>query len=306
MSLETVEYLGRNLHRWTIGPSSFLAAPELGARLMNWHVNLPDGSVREVVHWPEMKSYADFHKIRGGNPVLFPFSARTFDQGELGLWRDTSGARRHMPMHGFARQARFELTRVHDAGFTAALRPSEAEQQIYPYDYEFTVSYRFSALSLAVEFCLTNRDRQPIPWSAGHHFYFAVPWRDSATRADHVLRLSANRAVRQAADGKLVDAEPPPESVRLDEPGLVDRIHLNLRSNLVRLDQGGEHLTLKIGTESVPPDWATVVTWTESQTSPFYCIEPWMGPPNSPENKVGYHLVKPKQTQRFVVEVAVG
>lgn len=303
MPLETIDYLGRRLHRWNVGPSSFLVAPELGARLMNWHVMMPDGSVREVIHWPEMRSYADFPRLRGGNPVLFPFSARTFDQGEIHMWRDTSGARRHMPMHGIARQGKFELTRAHDSGFTAVFRPAKEDAEIYPYDYEFSVSYRFGPVSLAVEFSLTNRDRQPIPWSAGHHFYFAMPWRDLTTRADYELQLPAAHAVRQMADGRLTAPETPADVTRLDDPVLLDRIHYGLKSNLVVLRCGNESVRIRVGTDAVPPDWATVVTWSESATSPYFCVEPWMGPPNSPENRIGYHLVKPKQTQKFFVEI---
>jgi galactose mutarotase-like enzyme len=305
MPLETIEYLGRKLHRWSIGPSSFLAAPELGARLMNWHLTMPDGSVREVIHWPEMKSYADFPKIRGGNPILFPFSARTFDQGEIHMWRDTTGARRHMPMHGIARQGKFELTRAHDAGFTALFKPAAEDAAIYPYDYEFSVSYRFGPLSLAVEFSLQNRDRQPIPWSAGHHFYFSLPWREHQARADYELSLQANSAVKQQGDGSLQAVEAPPPVLRMDDPALIDRIHYGLRSQEVVVRSGTEHLRIRIGNEPVPPDWATVVTWSESATSPYFCVEPWMGPPNSPENKIGYHLVRPKQTQKFLVEIDV-
>jgi galactose mutarotase-like enzyme len=305
MAVETIEYLGRKLHRWNVGPSSFLVAPELGARLMNWHITMPDGTVREVIHWPEMKSYADFHKVRGGNPVLFPFSARTFDQGEIHMWRDTEGARRHMPMHGIARQGKFELTRLHDQGFTALFKPAADDAAIYPYDYEFTVSYRFGPLNLSVEFALHNRDRQPVPWSAGHHFYFAVPWREHTTRGDYLLDLQASKAVRQKGDGSLQPDEPSPGPVPLDHPSLVDRLHHGLRSNLVRVTSGDQSLLIRVGTDPVPPEWATVVTWAESATSPYFCIEPWMGPPNSPEHKIGYHLVRPKQTQKFVVEVAV-
>ena len=306
MPVETVEYLGRRLHRWTLGPSTFLVAPELGARLMNWHLTLPDGTLREVIHWPEMKSYADFHKVRGGNPVLFPFPARTFDQGEIHMWRDTSGARRHMPMHGVARQGNFEITRLHDNGFTALFKPAPDDAAIYPYDYEFSVSYRFEALKLSVEFTLANRDRQSVPWSSGHHFYFAIPWREHTTRADYLLEIDAESTVRQAADGTLTPDLPTARQTSLADPALIDRIHFGLKSNQVRVSNGDEFLRIKVGADSPPPDWATVVTWSESATAPYFCIEPWMGPPNSPEHKIGYHLVRPKQTQKFVVEVEVG
>ena len=49
-----------------------------------------------------------------------------------------------------------------------------------------------------------------------------------------------------------------------------------------------------------------VVTWTQDEQSPYYCIEPWMGPPNAAETKVGLHSVAPGQTQKFYVEITIG
>ncbi len=77
--MEKIPYLGHTLARWQVGPSTFLALPEKGARFMNWHLTLGDGSVRDVVYWPELQSLDDIAKVRGGNPILFPFCGRTFD-----------------------------------------------------------------------------------------------------------------------------------------------------------------------------------------------------------------------------------
>jgi hypothetical protein len=51
--MEKIPYFGQTLIRWRVGGSSFLALPEKGARLMNWSLEMGDGSVRDVVHWPD-------------------------------------------------------------------------------------------------------------------------------------------------------------------------------------------------------------------------------------------------------------
>ncbi|MBC8008753.1 MAG: aldose epimerase, partial [Burkholderiales bacterium] len=124
--LDTVPYLGETLHRWRVGRSTFLASPERGARLMNWSLDLADGNVRDVIHWPELATLDGFSSVRGGNPILFPFNARSFDRGDIHFWRDADGTRRPMPMHGFARQGRFQLVRADASGFAAALQPDAA------------------------------------------------------------------------------------------------------------------------------------------------------------------------------------
>ncbi len=64
-------------------------------------------------------------------------------------------------------------------------------------------------------------------------------------------------------------------------------------------------VAVRLGTEKTPPPAACFVTWTLADDSPFYCVEPWMGPANAAEHKVGLHHVAPGDTQRFSVSVSV-
>ncbi|HTJ78900.1 MAG TPA: aldose epimerase [Rariglobus sp.] len=305
--MEKVPYLGQTLTRWQVGNSTFLAMPEHGARLMNWHLTLGDGSVRDIVYWPELKTLDDFHRVRGGNPVLFPFSARTFDQGEQGFWRDPAGARRSMPQHGFARHSAFKVTRLDARGFSAVLVPGEESKASYPFNYEFSVAYRFAPLGLSCEFTLHNFDTQPIPWSAGHHFYFTAPWSEGLKRSDYVIRIPASKTLRQDTAGRLVAGPTLKPEEPLNNEALVDTFHVGLKGNTVVFGQPGtpSQVAVSNGSAPVPPPDATFVTWAPDADAPYYCVEPWMGPPNAPETKVGLHWVQPGQSQSFAVEIAV-
>ncbi len=305
--MEKVTYQGHQLTRWRVGKSTFLALPEVGARLMNWNITLGDGSVRDVLYWPEDANFGDFAKVRGGNPILFPFNARVFDRGDIHFWRAADGIRRAMPMHGLARQGKFNVTRLDARGFVAQFVPSEEARQCYPYDYEFTVTYRFEPIGLSCEFALTNLGREPLPWSAGHHFYFTLPWSEGTTRGDYIIRIPATKRLRQDASGALIAGPVLQTDESLANPALVDALHTGLRSNEVifgEKDRPGD-IVMRLGTEKVPPSTATVVTWTLADDSPFYCVEPWMGPPNAPEHKVGLQFVNPGDTQRFAVSIAI-
>lgn len=305
--MEKVSYQGQTLTRWRVGSSTFLALPECGARLMNWNMTLGDGSLRDVLHWPEAPTTDGLAQVRGGNPILFPFCARTFDGGDIHFWRDPDGTHRPMPMHGLARQGAFEIIRLDERGFAAVFRPDNEARACYPFDYEFTVAYRFSALGLACEFVLANHDTRPIPWSAGHHFYFTAPWTDGHTRADYAIRIPATRTLRQDPSGNLITGPELRLEEPLNNPALVDTFHLGLKSNEVVFGPVGTpgEVIVRLGTAKIPHPEATVVTWTLSDESPFYCVEPWMGPANAPGHKVGLHWVHPGQSQTFVVEVAV-
>ena len=306
--MEKISHLGHTLTRWRVGQSTFLAYPERGARLMNWNLTLGDGSVRDIVYWPELTSLDDFVKTRGGNPILFPFNARTFDGGDIYFWRAADGIRRPMPMHGIARQSDFAVTRLDPTGFSARLNPNAETRACYPYEYDFDVTYRFAPLGLSCEFALTNHGQDPLPWSAGHHFYFTMPWTEGTTRADYLIRIPATRRYKQdPKNGQLLPGPALNPEEPLSNPALVDTLHTALKSNEVVFGERGRpgDIAVRIGTAKVPPPEATFVSWTLEDTSPYYCVEPWMGPPNAAEHKVGLHFVKPGETAKFTVSVAV-
>ena len=191
---------------------------------------------------------------------------------------------------------------------TAQFQPGEEARASYPYDYEFTVSYRFEPLALFVELRLRNLDTKPIPWSAGHHFYFTLPWNEARTRADYFIRIPAGASLRQDFEnGRLHPGPRLRREESLASKDLIDVFHTALKSNAVVFGErdGEDKITVHLGPDRVPPKSAVVVTWTQADDSPFYCVEPWMGPANSPEHKAGLYQVAPSETQSFLVEVSL-
>lgn len=306
--MERIPYLGHTIFKWQVGASSFLALPEKGARLMNWNVTHGDGNVRDILYWPEVESLDNIGSVRGGNPILFPFSGRSYDGGEIHHWRADDGVRRPMPMHGLARQGKFNLTRLDEGGFSAQFVPDAAAKEAYPYDYDFVVSYRFDPVALFVEMQLTNHDHKPIPWSAGHHFYFTLPWTAGRTRRDYTLETTATKHLQRDDQGRLVPGPRVNTRETLDNPSLVDLIHTGLKRDVFAVTEAdtGSRLFFRTSMAGSSAKDFAVVTWTQDEKSPFYCLEPWMGPPNAQETKVGLHHVPPGQSQKFYVEISLG
>ncbi|HQU09384.1 MAG: hypothetical protein B7X06_04535, partial [Verrucomicrobia bacterium 21-51-4] len=178
---------GIELMRWKRGASTFVAWPTCGARLMSWSLELADGSDREVIHWPENADLRAPAKIRGGNPILFPFVARTFAGTKEGFWKGPDKVVRPMPRHGFARDGVFEIETVSQTGFCAKLSPSASQRECYPFDYAFRVEYRFEELSTEIILSLENQDVTRIPWCAGHHCYFTLPWHSGLKRKHYQI-----------------------------------------------------------------------------------------------------------------------
>ncbi|MGJ8637813.1 MAG: aldose 1-epimerase [Opitutaceae bacterium] len=307
--METIDYNGVQLHRWNCGPSSFLARPEAGARLMNWNLRMSDGSFRDVIYWPEDADFERFAKVRGGNPILFPFSARTYNNGKIGEWKDQEGAVRPMPMHGFARDGQFEIIAADDSGFTVELKPTEADRLAYPFDYRFTVRYVFEQVSFKVYLSLENLGDTPILWSAGHHFYFTLPWHEGLTRKDYRFEIPAKKCFTQAPDGSLQTVEKGwDKDTSFGNPLNTDRIYTRLKGDTAVFGPNGgeEDIGIRFLNDSeTHSTWNAFVVWTEKPDSPFYCVEPWMGPPNSPEHGKGLHAVSAGERATFGVEVAL-
>lgn len=294
--------IGQKSRRWTIGDSVFEAAPEAGARLMRWRYR-----GREMLHWPDNASSEEIAEAWGGNPILFPFPARCFVEGEPYRWISPDGISRPMPMHGIARQGRFLVTEESRTAFTATFQPTEEARQAYPFLYIFSVTYHFSVNGFACDLVLENTDAQAIPWCAGHHFFFALPLAPSLSRREHSLSLDAGRACMAGppTKGRLFDLAPFSSPVSLDESGLADAvIHCGLRSHEAVLSSGAGGLSIVIRHQrSVLADaCAAFVTWSPAE-APFYCVEPWMGPSNATEHGHGLHYVAPGERARFSVEV---
>lgn len=302
--LDSVALADGNVTRWQVGPSTFMAIPERGARLLRWQLAQPDGTTREVLHWPEGTSLADLPVIRGGNPILFPFCARSFVDGKIFFWRD-AGVVRPMPLHGIARQGAFRATELNESGFSATLVPDAAAREAYPYDYEFTVRYRFLAQGIRTELELVNRDQRPIPWSAGHHFYVTLPWSPGLQRKDYTVEIPAEKSYRQDPRGALVPGPRFARRERLDNPELSPTMHCGQVGNefLVTEEKTGSRVRIVTNFVNTDGREAAFTTWTCDDESPYYCFEPWMGPPNAPETRIGLHHVPPGQSQKFCVDV---
>jgi galactose mutarotase-like enzyme len=289
---------------WTVGPSTFEVAPTLGCRLMKWSIQMAEKK-RNILYWPENTDPLLIEQIKGGNPILFPFVARTFHKDTEGIWQEPNGSLLPMPRHGFARKGRFKIFEENAQGFSALFSPSEEDKKSYPFNYQFIAKYIFGELSLIAELILENRDQQRIPWCAGHHFYFTLPWHNGLNRSHYQLHLSAKKSFYHDKKGQLIPGEKPNPVTDFDNPILIDRIHTHLKTATCTFGpkNGEENITITVGNDLVPTPWTAITTWTADEKSPFYCIEPWMGPPNAPSHGHGLHWVDPGHTEIFKVTI---
>lgn len=294
------------IRKWRVGASEFSANVEAGARLVGWKLNLA-GCSREVLYWdksvPQDGFGESYSSARGGNPILFPFCGRSFADGREGHWRTPEGEIKPMYMHGFAAFGKFELETMSECGFVARYVPDAAAKASFAYDYNFRVEYEFAELSLICRMTLENLGDVRIPWGAGCHFYFTLPWHAGLTRENY-------RIVHDAKSATLTTKEGVSFPSRLDancfaDPDIKNRVLTKLKTGKVKfgLKNGEEDISLTIDGGGKPAVGTSIVTWAEFDDSPYYCVEPWMAPPNTQSKPL--HFVEPKGVGRFEVKVAL-
>jgi galactose mutarotase-like enzyme len=265
-----------------------IIAPEQGANVLHWQ-----RETRDVIF--QARNVGG--KVRGGDPILFPFIARHFVDGKRDLWRGTDGTIRAMPMHGFARNAPFSVI---EDGVENSLRmrltDSEQTRPLYPFAFQFDVIVTLHPGSrLEFRFETTNRGETPMPYDAGHHFYLAVPHQE---RLDWALDLPCASWGRQNTDGSIQQEEATGSVLRLDDLALIDRFQIQpLGADITLLNTHTEQrLVFELKHPGSVP-WYAVTTWTEFPESDFYCVEPWLGLPNAIHHGLGLRRLASGETE---------
>ena len=192
-------------------------------------------------------------------------------------------------------------------GVRMTLRDSGATRAGYPFGFRFEAAYRLvGGRTLEAELSTANTGDAPLPYYAGHHFYFALP---HAQRGVTTLELPPTMRRYQEPDGAIAAAVPGMPSYTLDDPVIHDRMHCleGAPDRPIRLLMPGLHRCIEIDLrrpDSVP--WYCVTTWTEAADSGFYCVEPWLGLPDAIHNGLGLHWLEPGQSETAMLRISVG
>jgi galactose mutarotase-like enzyme len=284
------------------GSSRLQLAPQLGGRLLSWRIG-----DETVIHWPEHADWGNVPRVRGGNPLLFPFLGRHRVDGRLGEWRDAQGVVRVLPMHGFARDLPFSHEIDPDGqGIRMTLTDTESTRAQYPFSFRFEAAYRLAdTQTLEVALTTSNTGDARLPYYAGHHFYFALP---HTLRRETTLELPPTVRRRQLEDGSISTPEAGKAQYTLDDPSILDRFHClqGVPATPVRLECPALRRRIEIELDregSVP--WYAVTTWTEADTSDFYCVEPWLGLPDAIHNGLGLRWLEPGRTETASLRIRV-
>lgn len=300
--IKQVEFQSHTVHELSDCESRVLVSPDFGARLLRWDVG-----EHQIIQWPEDADWSSVAHVRGGNPILFPFVARHMVDGVVGKWRDDSGQVRDLPMHGFARDLPFSVVDDADAQ-TLRMRLAENAETLgcYPFAFQFDVVYRLFGNELEVRLETTNTGDSPLPYYAGHHFYFHVPHDE---RPGWQLTIPCERQGGQNTDGSVWFVPADQTSFTVADELLIDRFHLDFTSTELTLrHNSGRGVVIDLsdaaGKNEVP--WYSITTWTQNSDSDFFCVEPWLGLPNAIHHGHGLRWLDPGQKEEAVCYIRAG
>jgi len=280
-SLNIISKDNAKLYEFNVGKSRYLMNAQEGALLMKWSVKNDDGSIREVIHWPEGAVRGTIDTVYGGAPIFFPFSGMSHSGNKPNFWNSSTGEELPMRKFGFSDNGKYEVVSVSPTEITLKFIECEYSKKAYPFKYEFYVNYKFTPTSYKVSMKLKNKDSIAIPWGAGHHPFVAMPWNKGEKHADYYIDFDCASAYYVNNNGGyLIPTNF--ENKRCDNHQMAARIHADLQSPIVniRSKSGKGDLQMIINNGKIEPTFV-LVTFGRVDKTPFWAVEPWMVTPFS-------------------------
>lgn len=211
------------------------------------------------------------------SPILFPNVGKT--------WKNTiriDGVQYPASAHGFARDTKFECVEEKDDQVTFFMASTEETKKVYPYDFEFYISYQLKGKEIEVDWKVKNCMDQEMYFTIGGHpaFQFA---KKGEGKEDYSLKFPGKEKFECVSVDLSTGTGLPEETYDFE---LTDSYH-ELNEEMFSVDtfvfDGGQveeaWLCKKDGTPYVGvrcPGFTNFGIWSPAG-APFICLEPWMG-----------------------------
>lgn len=239
-------------------------------------------------------------------PFLFPIVARQLNDSYT-----LRGKTYDIPMHGFAKQRAFTVTRQSENSVTMSFCEDEETLGWYPFPFCVTSEYSVSGGCLSVCRKVENRGAAEMPFSLGEHPGYNVPLVPGETLTDYELLFSEPESLDRwyLNDEIICGSEPgihgavlPVTASMFDRGALIYKAPASDTVTL-RSKKSGHGVRVNIGDFSYLGIWA-------KPAAPYVCIEPWNGLASSKWSscdilrKEGIMLLPPGESKAFTMRVS--
>ncbi len=224
----------------------------------------------------------DNHKFWGfTSPHLFPIIGN-LKGGKL-THHDKDYA---MTKHGFARNSEFSMIDQDKTHITYELVSSEETLAIYPFPFIFQVTYTLDGKKISIQYTVKNTSEEEMAFSLGGHPAFLSPRSDGQNFTDYYLEFEEYEDLKSIAinldNGLLTrNSIPMGDNVKVLELDkslfTIDTLLFrDLNSTYVSLKNRKDNKEVRLHIKEFP----FLGIWTTLGSSPFICIEPWIGHPD--------------------------
>ncbi|WP_116788366.1 aldose 1-epimerase family protein [Flavobacterium psychrotrophum] len=204
------------------------------------------------------------------SPVLFPIVGTLKNNSYL-----YNGTEYTLSRHGFARDNIFTVKEQQQNRVVFSLVANDSTRAVYPFDFELELIYTLDGDTLSLEYIVTNKSDNDMPFSIGAHPAFALP----GNFEDYSLQFEKDEQIEsvQLEDDLISDKT---ELLDLEHGNLPLTYKLFENDALIIKSAQSREITIKKGTSDyikvTYPAFPHLGLWTKVG-APFLCIEPWQG-----------------------------
>ncbi len=231
---------------------------------------------------------------------LFPICGRLTD-GKYTYKGNTY----EMVLHGFAKLSDFVLKEQTENKLVFSLKSNDEIKKIYPFDFEYVVTYTLNGETLNVEYSVENAGKETMYFAFGGHPGFNVPLNGEGKFEDYYVEFAEATNPEQLVfeECYMSDKTVPfalENGVRLNlkhDLFVNDAIFLTKMSNKVTLASAKTNRSVTVEY----PNMKYVGFWHKPYSeAPYVCIEPWMSVP------AYYNVVDDLETKRDMTKLEPG
>lgn len=128
----------------------------------------------------------------GRAPIMFPICGRLFD-GKYTY----KGKEYQMILHGFVRKEKLDVFSASKDSITFIYKSNEKSKEIYPFDFDFFISYILDGETLKTELSVINLSEDKLPCAFGGHPGFHLPIEDKGCFEDCYVEFESECAAKR-------------------------------------------------------------------------------------------------------------
>lgn len=209
-------------------------------------------------------------------PVLFPFIC-----SPTGKKYSAKGVEYIMPAnHGFARDSEFEFLSKTENSVSFILKSNDETLKVYPYDFEFIVTYTLEDNRVIVSNLVKNTGNEDMYFYVGGHPAFNCPIEENLEFSDFYVEYEKNETIIQPLpDGTsrvIIDGENKYAlSRQLFDYDVIMKDKPASKSIALKSDKSDRAVTVEF------PESDCIAVWspTGDDNATFVCLEPWTSVP---------------------------